>query len=71
MSITYHNSPTECQLCHANITDEFSDVALPHRRHVWANVCPECAESEDVLYGTGKGQLYRLHDDGLFHKVGG
>ena len=68
---TYHNPPSECNLCHSNITDEFSDAALPFRRNVWANVCPDCASSEGVQYGMGRGQRYRLKDDGLFHKVEG
>lgn len=71
--MTYHaNPPKVCDLpsCKAPITTGFSDAYIPDYG-VWGNLCPPCAKSERVHYGTGFGQRYTLRDDGKFWKVEG
>lgn len=71
--MTVHaNPPKSCDLCSSPITTEFSDCVVPRAGGRWGNLCPPCADAQDVSYGTGLGQRYELNEaDGKFHKVQG
>lgn len=68
--MTYYNPPKNCDICNDPIGPEFSDVRVPAYDR-WGNLCPTCATSHGVSYGTGLGQRYVLMADHKYHKVEG
>lgn len=61
-------TPTKCDMNGETIKDEFVDGAL--RNGVWGILCPYCHKNYGVGLGIGRGQRYKLREDGRFVKVG-
>ena len=58
MPITYANPPKECDTCSTPIISEFSDAYIPAFGQ-WGNICPGCAITYGIRYGTGQGQKFQ------------
>ena len=65
--------PTECDLCHAPISNVFVDACLfLQGQRIWGNVCKTCHQEYGVGLGEGKGQEYWLDEEtGKFLKIEG
>ena len=70
MTKTYRNPPSNCDICHAPITDMFVDGATT--AGPWGNMCwPKCYAKYGRGLGTGKGQKYEKQPNGTFLKTAG
>ena len=56
----YVQSTATCDLCHKSLFlgDTFSDASVPRFGGTWGWLCQQCADKEQVAYGTGLGQKY-------------
>ena len=62
--------PTRCDVTTQLITNEFIDGRLKHTG-VWGCFHPNTYDRLGCGLGTGKGQRYKLQDDGRWLKVEG
>ena len=66
--VIHLNPPAQCDVCKANITEEFVDGMTVYGP--WANMCMSCFNIIGIGLGTGRGQLYRKHDDKFIKEEG-
>jgi len=63
------SNPTECDICHEPIGEEFVDGQTGFGP--WANMCMMCFGAYGRGIGQGSGQHYRKQTDGRFKKIAG
>ena len=76
MRMIRKKKPLKCNLCNAQIFNEFVDgmtKSYSKYRGTWADMCLSCHGVVGVGLGLGKGQLYRRFTEGddMFVKVEG
>ncbi|MCR4330294.1 MAG: hypothetical protein NUV49_00165 [Patescibacteria group bacterium] len=70
--VWFGTSPVVCDLCRAsNLMSRRNFVDGKTVFGPWAIMCLECHMLVGAGIGDGRGQHYRLHDDGRWVKIGG
>lgn len=55
--------PPKCNLCKTPITTEFFDCQTDING-IWGYLCIQCFQNHGIGLGEGKGQHYKLQDNG-------
>jgi hypothetical protein len=60
-------APENCDLCQTKLESEFIDGRMINGP--WAAMCTQCHKKNGTGLGSGRGQKYKLQEDGKFLNV--